>query len=676
MSLYNPERLHEQILSHHADSPPSFTIHFYQEHWLINNSRPNLYHTPISFLLDDIRERRIPTDWLQLLDQHGVTFYEGCLIIELVDHRVPSGSTPTRERVLLVPSAETLWADIVLQYERSGKVLSDDIALDFEARYLAATAGPLCLDPDPLVTRIANTAMRSSALRPPAAFRAKDEDEENSRGDAAKARHVKLMSLMHPHPMPSSRLYEFIMRRNATGPVSFQSQEANPAASQATVPVATATSNPPIAASQGSEIKKAKKKSEPSETPQPPEPLELDHATGGKAKRKASTSVGLPPSSQPAKKKTMKKASESAEPSPAPVAQPLPPPQPVAYQLAPSTVVPIPQQKKQQAAKKAAVKKEPSAQPVSYPSPATQPTPIPLPPNQNQNGGLMLNHIPMQQVPVVPQQPNAARPKSETPTPTAPTPLQQHPVQQFPHSAALLAQAQVAQFQRQQQLQQQQQQQQQNQSQPHAAPSPSPAQAAPIPNPGIPLQFQQAAIQHQQQNALNLNMQQLNRPGGVMRVNPHGQLTNAPLQHMAMGMALPSQAQSPFQQPTHVPSPQPQHRSSPLPAHSRVPSRPPSSQQVNTPPQQQPLFAQAQAQALHQRQQSAQPQPAQPQQGMNLGPTPNFPLQLHGIPAAGWRLPRHYPLPQQQLNQLAQNGTIAHGMSGLGRGQPMGGQGR
>lgn len=48
MSIYNPTRLHEQILQLHTEDPPSFTVHLYPEHWLINNSRPNLYHTPIS----------------------------------------------------------------------------------------------------------------------------------------------------------------------------------------------------------------------------------------------------------------------------------------------------------------------------------------------------------------------------------------------------------------------------------------------------------------------------------------------------------------------------------------------------------------------------------------------------------------------------------------------------
>lgn len=48
MSVYNPPRQQDWILSQFADSPPSFTIKLYPEHWLINNSRPNLYHTPIS----------------------------------------------------------------------------------------------------------------------------------------------------------------------------------------------------------------------------------------------------------------------------------------------------------------------------------------------------------------------------------------------------------------------------------------------------------------------------------------------------------------------------------------------------------------------------------------------------------------------------------------------------
>lgn len=56
MSLYNPTRHDEQLLSQFSSSPPSFTINFYPDHWLINNSRPHLYHTPIAVRPSGVQE--------------------------------------------------------------------------------------------------------------------------------------------------------------------------------------------------------------------------------------------------------------------------------------------------------------------------------------------------------------------------------------------------------------------------------------------------------------------------------------------------------------------------------------------------------------------------------------------------------------------------------------------
>lgn len=106
-------------------------------------------------MLDDIRERRIPPDWLQSFDQHGVTFYDGangtarfqrsvadsnisctgCLIVELEDHR-DGPEKPSKERIVLPMDAESLWTDIRLERERSGKITTEEEALDLESRLL------------------------------------------------------------------------------------------------------------------------------------------------------------------------------------------------------------------------------------------------------------------------------------------------------------------------------------------------------------------------------------------------------------------------------------------------------------------------------------------------------------------------------------------------------------
>jgi len=63
----------------------------------------------------------------------------------------------------------------------------------------AATSPPLCLDPDPLITRIVNTSLRDSAISPPAAFKRKQDAVNSEKDDAAKAQEGKIMALMNPH---------------------------------------------------------------------------------------------------------------------------------------------------------------------------------------------------------------------------------------------------------------------------------------------------------------------------------------------------------------------------------------------------------------------------------------------------------------------------------------------
>ncbi|KAG9001489.1 Transcription factor spt20 [Tulasnella sp. JGI-2019a] len=397
MTVYNPSRHHEQILAQFEDRPASFTVKLYPEHWLINNSRPNLYHTPISFLLDDIRDRRIPVDWLQSLDQHGITFYDGCLIAELIDYRTAS---TTKERVVLPLDPESLWTDIRLEKARSGKVVNEEEALDMEARILAATSAPLCLEPDILISRIANASLRSSALPIPAAFKLKSEAAQNEGDDAIKARDAKIMSLMNPHKSrpnhPSARLLEIIQRKQAGAagqaltqnhpdlhpvpmPIPMQQQPASmhqmAVAHQQQIlqhqqqQLQQSQGQPPPqpqqyaavqiqpAATAQKDLGKGKKKDKPKTeegTPAPPQTPEVNTQSLQKQpKRKASVS-GI--TNSPSKKnKVLKKASESVEPSPGPQ-QPLPLPnvqqqqppqappqqqQPVAYQLPPSTTTAI-----------------------------------------------------------------------------------------------------------------------------------------------------------------------------------------------------------------------------------------------------------------------------------------------------------------------------------------------
>ncbi|KAG8984099.1 Transcription factor spt20, partial [Tulasnella sp. 427] len=367
MTVYNPSRRDEQLLADYSDSPPSFTVKFFPEHWLINNSRPNLYHTPISFLLDDIRQRRIPPDWLQSFDQHGVTFYD----VELEDHR-DGAEKASKERIVLPMDAESLWADILLERERSGKITTEEEALDLESRLLAATSPPLCLDPDPIVSRIANTALRAGALETPTAFRKKDAAAENERGNAIKARQAKIMSLMNPHAaqprLPRAPLFDVIQRKRAQPqPLAphapqhapFQNPDPHATSMQAQAqqqqPLQEPTAETPTSAQNSQAARKklilkqgSKTEELPMQSATPEAIAEASQMPGSaQIKRKASLTAPTPPPPQQKKKPNGIKPSPSVEATPVSAHSQLPvvppqPPQPVAYQLPPSTSAAIP----------------------------------------------------------------------------------------------------------------------------------------------------------------------------------------------------------------------------------------------------------------------------------------------------------------------------------------------
>lgn len=59
----------------------------------------------------------------------------GCLIVEIHDHREPDLETTTK-RIVMKPTAESIWTDITLLSEQWGFTWTEDIALQVEAQIL------------------------------------------------------------------------------------------------------------------------------------------------------------------------------------------------------------------------------------------------------------------------------------------------------------------------------------------------------------------------------------------------------------------------------------------------------------------------------------------------------------------------------------------------------------
>ncbi|CAL1715167.1 unnamed protein product [Somion occarium] len=295
MVSYNTTRYMNELLDKHAPDPPSFTVRLYPEHWTIGGSR-FLYNNQMASLLDDIQAQRIPNDFLELFDSAKVAFYDGCMIVELLDYRPlrvkdPVLETPERTRVVLTPNAETLWSEICLMNQKNGFHWTDQDALEVESKILLATAPPLCLDPDPHLTRIANSIMRVSAPTPPVSLKRKaavmEEEDELER-----ARRAKIMQYMNPRikpVVPSYRILDVIQRtkmQRVQAPAQGTAAPAThpiPVAAQPTAPALTArppstpapapsgpasTPTPPVPAATASpEARRKIKRSESSQSP-------------------------------------------------------------------------------------------------------------------------------------------------------------------------------------------------------------------------------------------------------------------------------------------------------------------------------------------------------------------------------------------------------------------------
>lgn len=203
MTGYNITRSAEELLGKYESSPPSFSIHLYPDHWTLNNGPKFLYNSPVASFLDDVRAHRIPVDFIELFDSVHVPFYDGCMIVELLDYRPkrakdPLPEKPESSRITLNPSDETLWTDLCLINQRHGSKFTDLDVLELEARILLHTAPPLCLDPDPHLTRVANHTLRISTPTVPTSLKRKAAAMTQEEDETEKARRAKIMQFMNP----------------------------------------------------------------------------------------------------------------------------------------------------------------------------------------------------------------------------------------------------------------------------------------------------------------------------------------------------------------------------------------------------------------------------------------------------------------------------------------------
>ncbi|KAI0479481.1 Spt20 family-domain-containing protein [Xylariaceae sp. FL0804] len=99
------------ILNKYAGNPPSLIVHLHPTHFRFDQQDGIFpYKSPMKVFLDHVRTRTIPHDLLVDFNDAGVAFYEGCLIVQVHDHKSATQSKDTTRP--LSKSASTTPASI------------------------------------------------------------------------------------------------------------------------------------------------------------------------------------------------------------------------------------------------------------------------------------------------------------------------------------------------------------------------------------------------------------------------------------------------------------------------------------------------------------------------------------------------------------------------------------
>lgn len=210
--------------------------------------------------LSYVDNEELPTPILDLLEKAWPElFYSGCVIAEVRDHRrlppqnemgvgPPEDMAGLTSHVLLRPTTQSIICDVNLLCERSGWTTREERAV-VESQVCLATEGPLCLDPDPIVSILA----RKSCVR------------RQKFATPAMRRHAKMFSqtgfnrkrkLEETAGPPELKLHNFLQKlnRNQTRPAPQEMLQQHQAMMRANLRAIVQSQQLPVASSTASGI--------------------------------------------------------------------------------------------------------------------------------------------------------------------------------------------------------------------------------------------------------------------------------------------------------------------------------------------------------------------------------------------------------------------------------------
>ncbi|CAD0010768.1 unnamed protein product [Aureobasidium pullulans] len=165
-------RSSEYILRKFRGKPPSLTIHLHATFFRFDQQDGSFpYDSPMKFILQHLRKQTIPHEMVQDLLENRVAFYDGCLIVNVVNHKSSVAKTPAPGNLSSVKQQDGLkdqahtgprTSTVVLHptdlsrhhelmhlanQQSKGALVDETNYYQFEATMLISSEPPLLLDP-------------------------------------------------------------------------------------------------------------------------------------------------------------------------------------------------------------------------------------------------------------------------------------------------------------------------------------------------------------------------------------------------------------------------------------------------------------------------------------------------------------------------------------------------
>ncbi|KNE68850.1 hypothetical protein AMAG_13490 [Allomyces macrogynus ATCC 38327] len=126
------------------------TVHVYPTGIKFGNDKPTFIHgEAMAFFMRMIEERQIPPPLVGLLEDLD-HIKNGCLLLDLHDHRMSVAGKPAESRLVRIPhSPLSQWHSYMHNIEEAGRDVNTKLLLDFESKHLIEQEHALDLVPDP-----------------------------------------------------------------------------------------------------------------------------------------------------------------------------------------------------------------------------------------------------------------------------------------------------------------------------------------------------------------------------------------------------------------------------------------------------------------------------------------------------------------------------------------------